>query len=126
VRERDGNQCTFVNASGRRCSERAGLEFHHHQPFGRGGDHSTDNVQMICAAHNGYLAEHDYGKDVMERYRRSGSRAREPAPVYSIAGARFRSHSPWEPGLIAMMRSSLQQAQPPTEIQVSWIGSKRI
>ncbi|MFQ5788999.1 MAG: hypothetical protein ACE5JI_00830 [Acidobacteriota bacterium] len=37
----------------------------------------------MCPAHNGYLAERDYGKEVMKRYRRSGSRAREPAPTYS-------------------------------------------
>ena len=29
VRERDGNQCTFVNANGKRCLERHRLEFHH-------------------------------------------------------------------------------------------------
>jgi hypothetical protein len=82
--ERDRNQCTFVDAHSRRCTERNGLEFHHHQPFGRGGDHSLENIHLMCPAHNGYLAERDYGKEVMERYRRSGSCAREPAPVYAI------------------------------------------
>jgi hypothetical protein len=70
VRERDGNRCTFVDAHGRRCTERDGLEFHHREPYGRGGDHSPENVYMMCPAHNGYLAERDYGKELMERYRR--------------------------------------------------------
>ncbi len=84
VSERDGNQCTFVDARGRRCRERSQLQFHHRQPFARGGDHSPENIQMKCPTHNGYLAEIDYGKETMERYRRSGSLAREPAPVYSL------------------------------------------
>jgi hypothetical protein len=81
VRERDGDQCAFVH-QGRRCTERAQLEFHHRRAFGRGGDHSPENLQMICPAHNVYLAERDYGEEVMARYRRSGSCVREPAPVY--------------------------------------------
>ena len=81
VSERDGRQCTYVDEHGRRCSARDRLEFHHDEPFGRGGDHSPENVKMMCPVHNGYLAERDYGKEVMERYRRSADRAREPAPV---------------------------------------------
>ena len=84
VRERDGNQCTFVSAHGRRCTERGALEFHHDNPFRRGGDHSPENVQMMCPGHNAYLAECDYGKEVIGRYRRSGNCAREPGLVYFI------------------------------------------
>jgi hypothetical protein len=84
VRDRDGNQCVFVNAHGRRCTERDGLEFHHNDPYGRGGDHSPENIQLMCRTHNGYLAERDYGKEVIERYRRSASRVSEPVAVYTI------------------------------------------
>ena len=84
VRERDGDQCAFVNEHGRRCKAREGLELHHKQPYGRGGDHDPDNIQIMCRVHNGYLAEQDYGKEVMERYRRSGSQVSEPAPIYYI------------------------------------------
>jgi 5-methylcytosine-specific restriction endonuclease McrA len=84
VSERDRNQCTYVDAHGRHCTERDGLQFHHRQPYGRGGDHSAENIQLICRTHNAYLAEQDYGQEVMEKYRRSGSYAREPAPIYSI------------------------------------------
>jgi hypothetical protein len=63
VRERDGAQCRFVNDEGRRCKEKRGLEFHHHDPFARGGNHDPENVSLKCHPHNMYLAEHDYGKD---------------------------------------------------------------
>jgi len=85
VRRRDGGQCTFVDKQGRRCTERRGLEFHHDDPFGRGGDRSPSNIRLLCRLHNAYLAERDYGKDVMDRYRRSGSRVSESAPAYASA-----------------------------------------
>ncbi|MGH9388644.1 MAG: HNH endonuclease [Vicinamibacteria bacterium] len=85
VRKRDLGQCTFVDGQGRRCTERRGLEFHHDDPYGRGGDRSPSNVRLMCKSHNAYLAERDYGKNVMDQYRRSGSRVSESAPVYALA-----------------------------------------
>ena len=84
VRERDGDQCTFVDEQRRRCTARDRLEFHHRQPYGRGGDHSPENLQLTCRTHNGYFAEWDYGRQVMERFRSSGNRVSEPAPMYYI------------------------------------------
>jgi len=46
VYERDGGQCTFVDAHGRRCPARDRLEFHHHDPFGRGGDHAAERISL--------------------------------------------------------------------------------
>jgi hypothetical protein len=86
VCERDSDQCTFIDARGRRCSEREGLEFHHRDPYGLGGDHSADNVFLMCHAHNLYLAELDYGRDMMDRYRRQ-DRVSEPALGYFAAAA---------------------------------------
>ena len=57
-------------ATGRRCPERDGLEYHHLHPFGLGGDHSPQNIHLACGTHNTYLAEHDYGREAMSRYRR--------------------------------------------------------
>ncbi len=88
VRRRDGGQCTFVNKQGRRFTERRGLEFHHDDPYGRGGDRSPSNVRLLCKVHNAYLAERDYGKEVMDQYRRTGNRVSESAPVYA-PGFRF-------------------------------------
>ena len=66
------------------CTRRDNLEFHHDIPYTRGGDHGPENIHLACGTHNDYLAERDYGKEVMKRYRRSTSRVREPAPVYYI------------------------------------------
>ena len=70
VRQRDGNQCTFINQNGSRCAEHRGLEFHHREPYGRGGAHSPDNVCVMCREHNAYSAELEYGRERMEKYRR--------------------------------------------------------
>ena len=88
---RDGNQCTYVNEQGRRCTERANLEFHHDDPFARGGDRRPENIHLKCRTHNVYLAERDYGKDVMKRYRRSPDRVSEPAAAYSVRSRAARS-----------------------------------
>ncbi len=85
VWERDSGRCTFVDGHGRRCTECDNLEFHHNDPFARGGDHRPENIRLTCRTHNVYLAERDYGKEVMGRYRRSGSMAREPSPVYYMS-----------------------------------------
>jgi hypothetical protein len=86
VRKRDGDRCGFVDSKGRRCTERRGLEFHHHDPFGRGGAHDPDTIRLRCRTHDVYLAEREYGKDVMDRYRPRNGRVSEPEPTYSLLG----------------------------------------
>jgi len=58
---RDGGQCAFVAHNGRRCTERAFLEFHHVVPYGAGGEATVENIQLRCRAHNGYEAERYFG-----------------------------------------------------------------
>lgn len=67
VLARDGALCTFVSDAGRRCQERGGLEFHHKEPFARGGATTVDNVFLMCRAHNALCAEQDYGRTFMKR-----------------------------------------------------------
>ena len=61
VRERDGCRCSYVDAEGRRCTALHRLEFHHRHPFGYGGEHTAENLSLLCRAHNGYMAAIDYG-----------------------------------------------------------------
>jgi hypothetical protein len=78
VWKRDGGQCTFRDRHGRRCPARERLHFHHEDPFGRGGDHGVPNVRLLCAAHNSFQAEFDYGAAFMAARRgrpASGGRA---------------------------------------------------
>jgi hypothetical protein len=86
VHERDGGRCAYKDRQGRRCAKRHDLEFHHKQPFARGGDHSPSNLTLMCRTHNTLLAEQDYGEDVMARFRAATSRASVPGDAY---GARI-------------------------------------
>ena len=69
VWERDGGRCRYLDEQSRRCKERDQLEFHHGHPFGLGGEHSVQNIALMCRVHNGYLAECDYGREAIERHR---------------------------------------------------------
>jgi len=86
VYERDGGRCAYRDEFGLRCAKRHDLEFHHKQPFARGGDHSPANLALMCRAHNILLAEQDYGADVMARFRAATVRASLPVDAY---GARI-------------------------------------
>jgi hypothetical protein len=67
VRERDGNQCAFVDAQGRRCEERRFLTVEHCEPFARGGETSVDNCCLHCAAHNLLRARQVYGDELIAK-----------------------------------------------------------
>ncbi|MCC7383083.1 MAG: hypothetical protein IT384_14690 [Deltaproteobacteria bacterium] len=70
VLERDGLQCTFVDESGRRCNERACLEFQHDQAFAKFGKHEIDTIRLVCKWHNQHLANMEFGFEFMEAKRR--------------------------------------------------------
>jgi hypothetical protein len=53
---RDLGRCAFVGAGGRRCGERAFLEFHHVRPYAEGGPPTVGNIELRCRSHNGYEA----------------------------------------------------------------------
>jgi hypothetical protein len=66
VYARDGGRCSFVSSDGMRCGTRAFLELHHHDaPFARGGEATSENLRLMCRAHNALLAARDYGRDYM-------------------------------------------------------------
>ena len=86
VEKRDGGRCTYRDRHGRRCTKRHDLESHHRAPYGRGGEHSPGNLTLVCRVHNALLAEHDYGKKKMARYRRpqpAAARVSEAKAVWS-------------------------------------------
>ncbi len=95
VHERDGGRCTYRDRHGRRCAERHDLEYHHRKPFGRGGDHSPKTLCLMCRTHNAFMAERDYGKEVMARYRRSSSQVGDVSAVQaSVRQAGVRPRGP--------------------------------
>jgi hypothetical protein len=83
VYDRDGGRCRYEDGQGRRCPAREGLEFHHRHPYGHGGDHSLANIALMCRAHNRHLAEVDYGREAIDRHRRSATSLSEPKPHLS-------------------------------------------
>jgi 5-methylcytosine-specific restriction endonuclease McrA len=76
VRERDGERCAFVSASGQRCSARSRLEFDHIEPVARGGASTVENVRLVCRSHNQHAAESAFGIEFMERKRAEARRVR--------------------------------------------------
>ncbi|MBT8492193.1 MAG: HNH endonuclease [Deltaproteobacteria bacterium] len=74
VFERDGGQCTFMDESGRRCSERNGLHFDHVVPHARGGASTTSNLRLRCGPHNQLHAEDCFGPLFVEQCRRRSPR----------------------------------------------------
>jgi 5-methylcytosine-specific restriction endonuclease McrA len=91
VEKRDGGRCTYRDTQGRRCGKRHDLEFHHREPFGCGGDHRPENLALMCGTQNALMAEHDYGKEVMWRHRRSPRPS--PSRTPSVPVSRRRGHS---------------------------------
>jgi len=70
---RDLGRCAFVAAEGRRCNERAFVEFHHVRPYAAGGSHVA-NIQLRCRRHNDLEARAFFG------------RGRGPAPRPPVTG----------------------------------------
>jgi hypothetical protein len=62
VWQRDDGRCGFISAGGQRCTERAFLEFHHIEPYARGGPATVENIPLRCRRHNQYEAELVFGK----------------------------------------------------------------
>jgi len=75
VWERDGEQCTFVSDTGRRCPARTHLEFDHIEPVARGGEPTAENIRLRCRGHNQYAAECAFGAEFMSD-KRAEARAR--------------------------------------------------
>jgi hypothetical protein len=76
---RDLGLCAFVGTNGRRCADRAFVEFHHLRPYAMGGLATVDNVQLRCRRHNDYEARLLFGPDGVFGRESSDGRA-EPPP----------------------------------------------
>jgi hypothetical protein len=79
---RDGQQCTFADAGGNRCSARTLLELDHIEARALGGGDDASNLRVRCRGHNQLHAEHVFGKNhVAARiHLRQNKSKREGAP----------------------------------------------
>ncbi|HEY3235160.1 MAG TPA: RuvA C-terminal domain-containing protein [Polyangiaceae bacterium] len=60
-------QCSFQEASGRRCQARALLELDHVQAQALGGSGEAGNIRVLCRAHNRLHAEETFGRQHVEK-----------------------------------------------------------
>lgn len=51
---RDLGRCAFTSTAGRRCGERAFVEFHHVHAHADGGAATIENIELRCRRHNAY------------------------------------------------------------------------
>ena len=70
---REGHRCSFVGIDGQRCAGRAFLQCQHQRAWALGGADTTENLSLMCRAHNRLLAERELGT---ERVAQSIERAR--------------------------------------------------
>ncbi len=70
VWERDESQCTFVDAHGRRCSEKRYVTLEHVDPHARGGPPSVHNLCLLCGPHNQDAARREFGEEHIRRKQR--------------------------------------------------------
>ncbi len=94
VWKRDGGQCTFTSAVGRRCAARRALEFDHVVPFARGGEATVEGLRLRCRAHNQFEAERAFGKEFMRRKRERPAAVPQSVHDRSAAGTRIPSLPP--------------------------------
>ncbi|MFT4569698.1 MAG: hypothetical protein ACI8TX_001593 [Hyphomicrobiaceae bacterium] len=80
---RDDGRCGFEDAQGHRCRATRNLEFHHKIPFGRGGQHEIENIELRCHGHNQYQADLDFGRAFMGRKR--GESFQQSAPTVGVS-----------------------------------------
>ena len=75
VRVRDAEQCSYVDAAtGRRCECKRGLQYDHILPFAHGGvSTSSQNLRLLCSAHNRLAAENIFGLEFMSTKIRNSS-----------------------------------------------------
>ena len=74
VWERDKARCAFVSRSGRRCSEKGRLEFHHVHAYALGGPATVENIALRCRTHNAYEGAALFGE---KKTGRAGANTRE-------------------------------------------------
>ncbi len=62
VADRDGGQCSYVSPHGVRCTQNHYLNYDHVKPFALGGKTNSDNLRLLCRAHNQMFARMTFGE----------------------------------------------------------------
>ena len=68
IRTRDENQCAYTDPiTQRRCGSRYRLEYDHIVAHALGGETTTDNLRLLCRAHNHFMAVKTFGLKKIEQ-----------------------------------------------------------
>ena len=113
VRERDGSQCTFIDAEGRRCSEKRFLTIEHIEPFARGGPTTVENCSLLCKPHNSHRARQVFGDGHIQKRMAEAraSRKRDEVPPEPPAHASEPQLDIKEKLLAALVHSGFKQVE---------------
>ena len=69
---RDAGRCAFVAVDGRRCTERAFIEYHHARtPYAHGGEETAQNIALHCRTHNAYEGRRIFGPHLPREIRKA-------------------------------------------------------
>ncbi|MBK9000953.1 MAG: HNH endonuclease [Myxococcales bacterium] len=78
----DGDQCTFTDAEGRRCSAKRFLTIEHIDPFAKGGPTTVDNCCLLCRPHNAHRARQVFGEEhIQNEISEARARRRQSTPL---------------------------------------------
>ncbi|GEJ55572.1 HNH endonuclease [Anaeromyxobacter diazotrophicus] len=88
VWKRDGGRCSFRLPDGSVCGSTRRLELDHIQPVALGGRSTADNLRVACWDHNSLHAEHVFGREHMEQFRKDAGRSAPALAGGSTSGAR--------------------------------------
>ncbi len=88
VVRRDAERCAFVAVDGRRCTERAFIEYHHARtPYAHGGEETAENIALHCRTHNAYEGRRIFGRSLPREIREA--RAAEEASWTAVPERRW-------------------------------------
>ena len=118
---RDGEQCSFSDETGCRCTSRYKLELDHVVPRARGGTDTVDNLRVVCRAHNRLYAEKEFGRahiaaKIGERRTKKKPAASSPNDVFNLAARGLKSMGFKEPEArraVMTLRDRHREQSPP-------------
>jgi hypothetical protein len=91
---RDLGRCGFTAADGRRCNERAFVEFHHVRPYAVGGRPTLENIQLRCRRHNGYEARVFFAREDVDDVQATGAGSAKPVRLRTKLPGQSSGHAP--------------------------------